>query len=197
LGQICGLRWRKNKFDKLANKKKDTGNPSCPPEVRRAKHIARDILGSCYAGSAGDSDAMEPLPPAPPVPPIFNGGIGGDGESNEGGGSGGGGGTGTNYNMGGGGGGAVSSGRRSSPMGSRVRLRAVAAGGVGKKKSKDPLVASVEQVAANMAEITKAITAPAPANLQALVREEVEKAMEENTKKLDEIKKFIVELANK
>jgi len=42
---------------------KNTGDPSCLPEVRRAKHLARDILGSCYAASAGDSDAMERLPP--------------------------------------------------------------------------------------------------------------------------------------
>ncbi|CDF33018.1 unnamed protein product [Chondrus crispus] len=46
----------KHKFDKLANTKKKTGDPSCPPHVRRAKHIARDILNKCAATSvSGDS----------------------------------------------------------------------------------------------------------------------------------------------
>lgn len=35
----------RTKFDNLAKTKKPTGDPSCPPNVRRAKHIARDILG--------------------------------------------------------------------------------------------------------------------------------------------------------
>ena len=39
----------KMKFDQLANTKKKTGDPSCPPHVRRAKHIARDILNKCSA----------------------------------------------------------------------------------------------------------------------------------------------------
>lgn len=34
----------KAKFDKLSNTKKPTGSPTCLPSVRRAKHIARDIL---------------------------------------------------------------------------------------------------------------------------------------------------------
>lgn len=33
----------KKKFDKLAAVKNPTGDPSCPPEVKRAKRIARDI----------------------------------------------------------------------------------------------------------------------------------------------------------
>ena len=34
----------KAKFDRLAQTKKNTGNPTCPPLVPRAKHIARAIL---------------------------------------------------------------------------------------------------------------------------------------------------------
>ena len=39
----------KSKFDKLVNTKKKTGDPTCPPLVRRAKHIARDIMNKCSA----------------------------------------------------------------------------------------------------------------------------------------------------
>lgn len=45
----------KKKFDKLANMKKSTGDPSCPPEVRAAKQIARDIVGRANAGIVGDT----------------------------------------------------------------------------------------------------------------------------------------------
>jgi len=95
-------------------------------------------------------------------------------------------------------GGAVRSGRRESPLGATLRRRAVAAGGIAKTKRKDPLVASVEKVAASMAAITAAITSPAPPpSFEADIRAEVAKAMEDTTKKIDELKKFIVELANK
>ena len=45
----------KNKFDKLANMKKKTGDPSCPLPVRRAKFIARAIHNKCAAMTLGDS----------------------------------------------------------------------------------------------------------------------------------------------
>lgn len=45
----------KKKFDKMAATKKSTGDPSCPPHIRRAKHIARDIVGRASAGIVGDS----------------------------------------------------------------------------------------------------------------------------------------------
>ena len=48
----------KIKFDKLCSSKKPTGDPSCPPEVRRAKHISREILARCNAVSLrGESDS--------------------------------------------------------------------------------------------------------------------------------------------
>ena len=31
-------------FDRLVPTNKKTGNPTCPPQVRRAKHIGKDIL---------------------------------------------------------------------------------------------------------------------------------------------------------
>lgn len=43
----------KNKFDKLANDKKKTGDPLCPLEVRRAKKLARDINDKAFSGSLG------------------------------------------------------------------------------------------------------------------------------------------------
>ena len=51
---------RKN-FDKLASRRKPTGDPACPPEVHRAKQIARDILQRCSAwhSNSGGSDEEE------------------------------------------------------------------------------------------------------------------------------------------
>lgn len=44
---------RKKKFDKLAIVKKSTAEPLCPPEVRAAKNIARDIVGRANAAIFG------------------------------------------------------------------------------------------------------------------------------------------------
>ena len=49
----------KNKFDKLSNMKKKTGDPSCPQPVRRAKHIARAIHNKCAAMTLGGSSDVE------------------------------------------------------------------------------------------------------------------------------------------
>lgn len=51
----------KAKFDKLANVKKPTENPSCSANVLSAKNIARNILArSCIfmAGEDDDSDTL-------------------------------------------------------------------------------------------------------------------------------------------
>ena len=45
----------KQKFDRLANTNKSTGDPTCPTEVRRAKRIARSILGKAQAVALGGS----------------------------------------------------------------------------------------------------------------------------------------------
>lgn len=45
----------KGKFEKLANTKKPTGDPSCLNDVRRAKSIARDMLNRANAGTVGSS----------------------------------------------------------------------------------------------------------------------------------------------
>lgn len=42
------------KVDKLSSTKTSAVNPSCPPHVRRAKHIARHILTKVGAISVGD-----------------------------------------------------------------------------------------------------------------------------------------------
>lgn len=44
----------KSKGDKLASTKNSTGDLSSPPEVQRAKHAARDILGRAAAASMKD-----------------------------------------------------------------------------------------------------------------------------------------------
>ena len=49
----------KKKFDKLAATKKITGDPSCPPDVRMVKRVARDINGKAHAGLVGGSSSEE------------------------------------------------------------------------------------------------------------------------------------------
>ena len=49
----------KNKFDKLSNMKKKTGDPSCPQPFKRAKHIARAIHNKCAAMTLGGSSDGE------------------------------------------------------------------------------------------------------------------------------------------
>ena len=49
----------KSKFDKLVNTRKKTGDPSCPASVRRAKHIARDILNKCSALTINGESSSE------------------------------------------------------------------------------------------------------------------------------------------
>lgn len=49
----------KPKIDRLANTKKPTGDPSCPPLVRRATHIARDILTRVNAVVVGAESESE------------------------------------------------------------------------------------------------------------------------------------------
>ena len=46
----------KQKFDRLAKTNKQTGDPTCPPHVRRAKHIARSILARAQAVTIGAYD---------------------------------------------------------------------------------------------------------------------------------------------
>jgi hypothetical protein len=40
----------RRKFLQFANSKKETGNPDCPPQIRRAKKILRDIVARTDAG---------------------------------------------------------------------------------------------------------------------------------------------------
>jgi len=192
----------KNKFDKLAATKKSTGDPTCPAPVRAAKNIARNILASAHAVSAGDEDALSPPSPPPPPPTTDLYGAAS-----------------LPYNTSG----ELAPGPSSdpppplplhaaqgadatittpppgvgSPTGLRTRARGVATRGVAKKKKADPLVVSVEKMAASMAAITAAIVTPSPTNLEEMVRDQVSKAMETNTAKLDEIKKCIEALAKK
>ena len=44
----------KSKFDKLANTKESTGDPSCPPDVRRAKHASREIQANAVRVTLGE-----------------------------------------------------------------------------------------------------------------------------------------------
>ena len=49
----------KQKFDRLANTQKSTGDPLCPPAVRKAKQIAHAILGRASADSIGGGFSNE------------------------------------------------------------------------------------------------------------------------------------------
>ena len=60
-----------NKFDKLANAKKKTGDPSCPPSIRRAKQIARAIQAKCAACTLGDPSEEEIMSPCEEYPTDF------------------------------------------------------------------------------------------------------------------------------
>ena len=50
----------KIKFEKLVKTKNPTGDPSCPPRVRRAKYIARNILRKVNPISARDQANEKP-----------------------------------------------------------------------------------------------------------------------------------------
>ena len=47
----------KYKFKKLVNAKPNTGDPNCPPDVRRAKRIQRDIIQASGAATGGTTDS--------------------------------------------------------------------------------------------------------------------------------------------
>ncbi|ETV74553.1 hypothetical protein H257_10702 [Aphanomyces astaci] len=49
----------RRKFATLKNHAKPTGHPECPPDVRRAKHISRDIDNNVGVCSMKDEDADE------------------------------------------------------------------------------------------------------------------------------------------
>ena len=56
----------RKKFENLVAMKKKTGDPSCPPQVRHAKHIARDICRKASAGVMNDSsDCLLYTSPSP------------------------------------------------------------------------------------------------------------------------------------
>lgn len=63
-GAACTYRAQdslRKKFEKLANMKKSTKDPSCPPKVRAAKRVARDIVERANAvivGSTSEEDAQ-------------------------------------------------------------------------------------------------------------------------------------------
>lgn len=52
----------RNKFDKLTNTKKPTGDSSFPPCVRRAKHLAREIHNVAASRSRGAGNEENSLP---------------------------------------------------------------------------------------------------------------------------------------
>lgn len=184
----------KKKFDKLANMKKKTGDPSCPPEVRRAKHIARSILSRAAAlpvdGESSSSESAED---------------GGTGDSI---------GSGAKGNMqehedGDPRGGERSSrvtrdgSVRGSALGSRTRKRPEGAGGVRsgrvEKKTDAVLVTCIESMAEKMGDISRALLMPsAPSvDITSTVQKEVASAMAPTLAALQEMKDLISSLIPK
>ena len=55
----------KQKFDRLANEEKPTGNPLCPVSVRRAKKISRKNMkkAGAYAINCFSEDEQNPFRP--------------------------------------------------------------------------------------------------------------------------------------
>lgn len=51
----------KAKFDRFAAVKKPTGDPSCPPNVRRAKQLAREIMSKTCSAVAGQDDEEDDI----------------------------------------------------------------------------------------------------------------------------------------
>lgn len=51
----CKIESLRTKFDRLSNKKKKTGYLYCPPQVLRANHAARVIIGKVNSVSVGSS----------------------------------------------------------------------------------------------------------------------------------------------
>lgn len=49
----------KNKFKALKNAKKPTGDPTCPPDVRRAKNIQKAIEGRMDVRELGSGDEKD------------------------------------------------------------------------------------------------------------------------------------------
>lgn len=58
-GWLCAMRnldLLKSKFDKRIAVKNPTGDPSCSPEVRRAKHVSCDLLDRASSGTVMSSE---------------------------------------------------------------------------------------------------------------------------------------------
>ena len=169
----------KLKFDKLANTKKSTGDPSCPADVRRAKRVGRDLLASAQAGVLGgehsgndegvcnDEDGDR-----------RNGGCDrtesrGDENSTEV----------SNLETPG----------RLAVSGARKRKRNYGAGGlsVAGNMEDDPLLKCVRTVAQNMCDMTDAFLKQDTEDLLKMVKEEVEKAAKDTKESIQELKSFI------
>jgi len=176
----------KLKFDKLAAKKKSTGDPDCPPDVRRAKNIARDILATAQAAVLGDyDDDDDDAEDAPEQTSEANHAGGGAGDEDGGGSDGG-----TN----GEGGGEASTGLSPAVAGGRGRKRAHGAAGITLTRKEDPLVESVRTVAQKMCDLTDAYVRSDAEDMQKVVKEEVDKVRKEVDKVAKETKASIESL---
>jgi len=150
-----------DKFRKLSYTKKPTGDPLCPADVRKAKHLAQDILAKAQAVSLG---AEEDLNVRLPADSVGNDGSDEDGPT--------------------GSGGDVLATQGSAavrPVGIRPSDRRPGARGIRKSSRKKDhgaaLVAVAEVMAKKFGDMADAMT-PDDNNVQKIVEERIAKALE-------------------
>jgi len=153
----------KSKFDKMVKFRKPTGNPTCPPAIRRAKTIARSLLAKACATDLGgrlsgaesgsDSDILDLTGNTEQELPTQQ------------------------------------DDRYAVPrIGSRTNKRRVAASGTQlgmSPRKKQSVEQSIGRIADTMAEISKTIVADEPDAVKATVRAEVQDALTITNNKLN------------
>eukprot|EP00171_Calliarthron_tuberculosum_P023636 IDg23636t1 len=156
----------KQKFDRLAHTNKSTGNPSCPPDVRRAKRIARGILAKAQAvalgvekGSDGDSDSTVDLTTSEGVARAERGAQVG-----------------------------ARAGKRT------AGACGVSRGG--RKDTEAALLECVSRVADKFEVLADAVVEDTHVRMQELVREEVVRALGPTNETIDELKRMIIDKFN-
>jgi len=162
----------KSKFDKMANTKKSTGDPSCPPEIRRAKHVARDLLAAAQAAVLGDDGGSEEPSEEEHADEDESDDVTGaaaDGIEVQ-----------TNTPA-----------ARLPVAGGRVRKRPHGAAGIALPRREDPLVESVRTVAEKMCDLTDVFVKQDQEDLQKMVKKEVAELAKETKASIAELKEFI------
>ena len=153
----------KQKFDRLANTNKLTGDPTCPPTVSREKHIARSILTRAAAVTVGayDDDTKRDVTTENESSSrvILNSRLSPIGQS-----------------------------RNERTNGAQGNRRMTARGRRGEE-----LLNCTNRVAGTFDSMAASILQPAAPSVEELVRNEVSRALSQKNQIMDEIKSFLLE----